>query len=368
MMRIAFLVPELSHNNGWAHYSLEVAQAVRRAGAEVTIISPVDSPDAVGFEQHRLLPPADYFGGSRLLQMIQALPSMWRCTRDCDVIHSTIEWYALVGRLLAGKRPSVLTIHGSYVHVDEWARFPMNHALRWAYQRSTLISVSDYTAEVIQEVFPQSQPIVIPHGVDSSIFDMSTPRTKTGSLILTAGGVKARKGTIHLIRALPGIRQQTPDVQCVILGKRDVEPAYYQKVQAEIQQLDVVDCVRLLGFVSEEEKQEWYRKADVFVMAGVNAGWKFEGFGLVYLEAGAAKLPVIGTTNNGAEDAIKHEITGLLIDQADIDGQLANAILRILQNPELAKAMGEAGYRQAKTMTWDKVGEQMLRVYQQIIG
>ena len=367
-MRIAYLVPELSHRNGWAHYSLEVAQAVRRAGADIIIISPVDSPEVEEFQQYRLLPPADYFGGSRLLWMMQALPSIWRCTRDCDVIHSTIEWYALLGKLLAGKRPSALTIHGSYVHVDEWARFPINHAIRLAYRHSNLISVSDYTATVIREVFPKSQPIVIPHGVDSSIFDTTTEATKSGNLLLTAGGVKARKGTLHLIRALPKIRQQIPDVKCVILGKRDVEPAYWQQVQAEIQQLDVADCVRLLGFVSEEEKLEWYRKADVFVMAGVNAGWKFEGFGLVYLEAGAAKLPVIGTTNNGAEDAIQHEVTGLLIDQADIDGQLADAILRILQNPEQAKAMGEAGYRQAKAMTWDKVGEQLIRVYRNLIG
>ena len=59
-------------------------------------------------------------------------------------------------------------------------------------------------------------------------------------------------------------------------------------------------------------------------MASLNVGWKFEGFGLTLLEASAAGLPVIGTRDCGAEDAVIEGETGLLVAQSDLEHELAS--------------------------------------------
>jgi phosphatidylinositol alpha-1,6-mannosyltransferase len=134
-------------------------------------------------------------------------------------------------------------------------------------------------------------------------------------------------------------------------------------VRGEIGRLGLVETVRLLGHVPEDVVMGWYAKADVFAVPAMNDNGKFEGYGLVYLEASAAGLPVIGTTDNGAEDAIDDGVTGLLIPQNQVSEQLPGAILRLLRDPELAERMGAAGRIKAAGQTWDHVARRMLDVY-----
>jgi glycosyltransferase involved in cell wall biosynthesis len=91
-------------------------------------------------------------------------------------------------------------------------------------------------------------------------------------------------------------------------------------------------------------------------------GDKFEGFGLVYLEAGAAGLPVIGTLGCGAEEAIVPGETGLLIPQADA-GALAAALVRLLENPALRAEMGAAGRARAEAYSWLNIAAQVQAAY-----
>jgi phosphatidylinositol alpha-1,6-mannosyltransferase len=83
----------------------------------------------------------------------------------------------------------------------------------------------------------------------------------------------------------------------------------------------------------------WYGSAHVFALPSLNVGWKFEGYGLAHLEASAAGLPVIGTTDCGAADAIDDGVTGLLVTQAQVAERLPAAIIRLLSDPALAAQM-----------------------------
>jgi glycosyltransferase involved in cell wall biosynthesis len=152
-------------------------------------------------------------------------------------------------------------------------------------------------------------------------------------------------------------------VKCVIIGSLEWEPVYVERVQEAIGERGLHDCVQLMGQLSNAELMGWYKQADVFALPTMNIGGKFEGFGLVYLEASATGLPVIGTTDCGAEDAIDDGQTGLLVTQGEVKEQLPQAILRILRDPALAARMGAAGHAKATKQTWDHVARQMVVLY-----
>lgn len=376
-MKIGFLVPDLSHQNGWAHYSLSLLRALHEQGAAFTAVAAHNSPDVPDFSIHRLLPALTPPENRSLIKMCRALPEIRRVLHDCDVIHATAEPYAPLAAAAAGSRPLFVTAHGSYVNLPRIRRFPVNQLYRRAFLRSRLICVSHYTARAAAQVVPGIETIVIPNAADVQRFtSLPVPRPKydktakslikaeqKSPIILSSGGVKARKGTLHLVRAVAKIREKMPDIQCVITGSLTAEPKYVAQVRAEIEHLHLSECVQLTGFISEEALLEWYHAADVFVMPAINNGWKFEGFGLVYLVAGAAGLPVIGTTDCGAEDAIQHGTTGLLVEQARVDDLLPDAILDILMHPEKAHAMGEAGRQHALQYTPAHVAQQVITAY-----
>jgi glycosyltransferase involved in cell wall biosynthesis len=366
-LKIGLLTSDLNHRHGWAHYSLSLIEALRRAGVDLTVVATQDSPDVNGMTIHKLLPSAR----NMLLRQMLVMPRVRRLLRDCDVIHATIEPFAPLAAWIAGDRPLFITGHGTYV--QSWAerRWPVNTLFRRAFLRSQLVCVSHYTEKVAHSVLPTVNTVVVKNGVNSERYqDVYTARiSRTPSdekhrpTVLAVGAVKARKGTLELVMAIADVRHELPDVRCIISGNLDLEPAYVKHVQEAIQQLNLQDCVQLPGQLSDAELNSWYEQADVFALPAKNVGKKFEGFGLVYLEASAAGLPVIGTTDCGAEDAIDVGLTGLLVTQAQVTEQLPQAILRILRDPSLAARMGAAGHAKAMQQTWDHVAGQMTALY-----
>jgi phosphatidylinositol alpha-1,6-mannosyltransferase len=121
-----------------------------------------------------------------------------------------------------------------------------------------------------------------------------------------------------------------------------------------------------LGAVSDTELSHQYQDASVFVLTPEQEGLHFEGFGLVYLEAGAYGLPVVGTQTGGVPDAVREGITGFLVRPGDVD-EIAAAALRLLDDPELARQMGRANRRWAEQLTWERNAEEQIQAYRDIL-
>jgi phosphatidylinositol alpha-1,6-mannosyltransferase len=368
VLHVGFLASDLSHRHGWAHYCLSLLQALKRAGAQVTVVTTRNSPDVDGITLHRLLP--NTFPAERhiLLKLTQNLTQIQSVLVDCNVIHAAIEPYAPVGAWVAGKRPFFATAHGSYIEILPRHRWPVGAIYRRAFQRAQIVCVSNYTAKVARATLSGIQPIVVNNGVDVERFAHlpSLDTLKRGPTVLCVGAVKGRKGTLELVQAMAEVRQQVSDVECVIIGSLESEPAYVERVKAAINDLNLSDCVHLLGHVPESTMLAWYGAADVFAMPSMNVGGKFEGFGLTHLEASAAGLPVIGTTDCGAEDAIVDGVTGLLVPQSAVTAALPGAIINLLTDPVRAKQMGAAGQERAQTQTWNRVAQRMIEVYENV--
>ena len=366
-MRIGFLTSDLGHHHGWGHYTLSLILALRNAGVEVSVVAARNSQPIEGLPVTARLPILVPREPRFVLRTLLHIPSARRLLRDCDIIHAPAEPFAPLAAGVAGKRPLFITGHGSYVRFDQ-QRWPVRALFRQAYSRARVVCDSRYTERVLQRILPGAQTAVVTLGVDVQRYMIlrapAHTLPKPIPTVLSVGAVKPRKGTLDLVQAMAVVRQYVPDVQCVILGSLEMEPEYVERVRAAMNDLHLNDCVRLLGHVTEEALLGWYGAADVFVLPSINDGWKFEGYGLVYMEASAAGLPVIGTTDCGAEDAIDHGVTGLLVPQNNLAEGLPQAILSILTDPARAQQMGAAGREKARQQTWDHVARQMIALYE----
>ncbi len=147
-----------------------------------------------------------------------------------------------------------------------------------------------------------------------------------------------RKGQDTLIRAWPQVRAEVSDALLLLVGDGPYAPALKQLAQ----RLGVAGDVLFTGSVPWADLPGYYDAADVFAMPcrTRRAGLDVEGLGIVYLEASAVGLPVVGGDSGGAPDAILEGESGYVVN--DVAG-VAARITELLKDPAKARAMGEKG-------------------------
>ncbi len=369
-MRVGLLTPELTEAHGWGRYTIDLGRALAALDVELVIAASALSPGDAGLPHHGYRPVLPGLVPARRWitpRSLRAVPGMRAAFRGCDVIHAIAEHYLPAAALVAGGRPLFVTAHGTYLPRSVRRR-GVGPLFRWAARRATVLPVSTYTGQHVEAALPGIRQRIIPNGVHLDRFAAVPPDlpAKTGPTVLGVGVNKARKGFHVLVEAMALVRQEVPDAACVILGS-DSDAAYRARLESLIAAHDLGDHVRVLGRVPDETLLGWYHTADVFALPAINVDGKFEGFGLVYLEAGAAGLPVIGTTGCGAEDAVDDGETGLLVPQND-PAALAAAIVRLLGDSGLRDRLGQAGRRKAAANSWAHVAAAVRDAYVEALG
>ena len=165
-----------------------------------------------------------------------------------------------------------------------------------------------------------------------------TPRASTHPVITTAGNIRHVKGHDIFIRAAAIVVQQFPNAQFSIAGEV-LEPDYFSSLQALIPELNLSENFTFLGGI--KDLRSHLAAADIFVLPS-----RSEGFSNAIVEAMAAALPVVATNVGGNAEAVETGISGFIAPPED-PAALAEAILRLLSNPEAARAMGHEGKRLA---------------------
>jgi phosphatidylinositol alpha-1,6-mannosyltransferase len=164
------------------------------------------------------------------------------------------------------------------------------------------------------------------------------PSTAAPRLLMVGRLWQTHKGFDTTIAALPRVLELVPTVELVIAGPGDPS-----ELAAQARRLGVGERVRFVGEVERERLLQLYADCTLFVMPGRAVGGTAEGFGIVYLEAGAFGKPAIAGRAGGAVEAVIDGETGLIVDGEDVTA-VADAIVRLLTEPGLAARLG-AGAR-----------------------
>lgn len=181
----------------------------------------------------------------------------------------------------------------------------------------------------------------------------------TGPIVTTLGSLAHDKGTPHVVEALRQLWREGRDTTLVLAG-----PAleHFTRYYAALPEADRARC-RVLGFISEEEKRDLLAATDLFAMPS-----RTDSFGIVYLEAWACGVPVIGARAGGVPDVIADGQDGLLVPFGDVPA-LATALRTLLDDGALARAFGIRGREKVLAgMTWDHVVAAFARIYADVLG
>jgi spore coat protein SA len=269
-----------------------------------------------------------------------------------------------------------LVLHSTqFISMPYITRKELVHCLHAA----TLIIVnSDFLKRKLLQTAPGFEDkIVVQHlGVDPGQFisrwteEASERRMKLVNelglegrkVILFVGRLLKKKGVHHLLQAMQKIKEQQPDAMLLIVGSAFYGSHRLTSYVKELHKLGnkMPGHVRFIPFVSHDDIPQWFQLADVVVVPSSGN----EAFGLVNIEAMATGVPVVATKAGGMQEIIEHESTGFLTDPAAIHEELPLYLLRILEDSELQRTMGEQGIVKVLNLfTWERAAEQRYQMY-----
>lgn len=361
---------------GVQSYAFEVAsRLVGRAERTVCV-----APSAVGSVPFDTMAPVEIrrvLGTSDWLPVTGAfvVPRIARALRADVALH--VQWQtaaaSLVSRAITGyPRVVAIAAHGRELLLDPFRCVPGGHAAFSNMRRAILrgadavLSVSRFTGDLVRQIGVDSKrAYVVQNGVDAERFRPVDPSSfvrehgiQNMRRILTVGRLVRRKGVDTMLEAMPDVLHSFPNAVYVIAGVGPDLP----RLKSIVNRLGLDEHVRFVGRVEDRQLRVCYSSADVFVTAAREEPPSVEGFGLVFLEAGACGIPVVGTRAGGIEDAIVDGETGELVEPND-PRALAQTVKSLLHEPSRARKMGEAGRRRATAeASWDRSADAIFSI------
>lgn len=226
-----------------------------------------------------------------------------------------------------------------------------------AVKRATaVVAVSNYTAQLVEQLVTPARMVVIPNGADGERFNLQPPDEMLQAalgvsekrVLLTVGHVSERKAQDVVIRALPRVLAQHPDVVYVMVGL----PTRQDLLQQLATELGVGDHIRFAGSVADDQLVDYYRLADLFVLVSRRAAdGDVEGYGIVVQEAALCGKAALVSQGCGLTEAIEEGITGVSVPPDDPQAT-ADAINALLSDETRLRAMGLRASELATQATW----------------
>lgn len=363
-MNIYFLTHNLRQDNGGGVLSFYVISRIQEVlHARMTVLTTVSS--GALFERAILHP--NRFG------LLAQCMKIRRALKECDVIHAfdVFPYGALAVLLSLGLRKKIIITavgSNSILPLYHWLYAPF---IKFVYRHASMLTaISLFTKQEILKKMPRLNIRVINPGVDADFFmgadGSHYDMTRYKPYILGVGQLRWRKGYHFSIRAFAKVRERFPDLRYVIVGKH-LKDDYYERLQKLIDELKLCDSVFILEDVdTKEQLADVYKGAELFCLFSQNVNHDVEGFGLVFLEAAAAGLPVVGSKNCGVDDAVWEGENGILVATRSPD-DFANAILTILGDSEQKKKMSERSFAFARESAWDRRIVEYIDIYTKLV-
>lgn len=271
--------------------------------------------------------------------------------------------------------PLIVTIHATergrhHSHVPNETSHRINQ-LEWqvCYEAWRIIVCSSYMAGELGQYFdvPLDKVTLIPNGVDISPFracseeriqELRGRYAPNGEkLLFFVGRITPEKGVQVLLRALPPLRWNYPDLRLLVAGRNS------EQMQPLVDELQIGEAVELLGFIDSETRNCLYRAVDAAVFPSL-----YEPFGIVALEAMAAGCNVIASDVGGLGEVVDHRRTGLTSVAGDPDS-IVWAVDQLFSDPVQAQAMRARGLQEViRSYDWHIIAASTLDTYRAVLA
>lgn len=217
---------------------------------------------------------------------------------------------------------------------------------------------------------PANKIHTIPNGVNIQHF---TPDLETSNItekynigdefvILFIGTITPRKGVDVLVESANELHKYEEKFKVIIAGDTTLNEEYSSEISQMISDYGLSDHIDILGYTDHDDLRKLRVSADVFVGPS-----REEGFGMVFTEAMASGLPVIGSKVGGIPDQIENGVNGYLIPPNEPE-ILAEKIRHLLRNPSQKERMARESRNRALEFSWDRITNEYIKVYEQVFN
>lgn len=235
-----------------------------------------------------------------------------------------------------------------------------------------IICANHYVAELIKEnltskeipkisiINPGIEPIIPVFDESKVKFFKEKYILNNRIVFLSIARLVKRKGADMLILAMRQALKRNPNLLLIIIGNGPEQ----ESLNKLIKEYNLQANIKILNDVDDKEKDLWLKACDVFAMTARQIGNDFEGFGIVYLEAGLYGKPVIAGKSGGVADAVIDNVTGLMVDPESVD-DIAGAIIKLAEYENLRNKLGFAGRERAiKDFNWQKLSNKFISLFE----
>jgi phosphatidylinositol alpha-1,6-mannosyltransferase len=363
-MKICFLTHNLKQDNGAGVFSLHLIDGLKKV-FHCEVIALTTEASGLIYEKSILYP--------KRLKLLSEFFNIRKIIKECDIIHALDVFpYGVIAVLAAfglNKKIIITAIGtGAINHLYKPFYFWL---LNYCYRRANqVVAISNFIKkEILKKISGISIKVVTP-GVDLKDFKKDGADNgrfkKYQPYILSVGSLRWRKGYKQSIRSFDLVSKIFPDLKYVIVGKKYADKYFNQLIEL-IKELHLENKVFILSDVNtKDELRSAYAGAELFCLLSQNLNYDVEGFGLVFLEAAASGLPVVGSKNCGVEDAVLSGENGFLVDSRNY-GVFASAIIDILKNPSLKVGMSKKSLDFARASTWESKIKKYIAIYIELI-
>jgi glycosyltransferase involved in cell wall biosynthesis len=295
--------------------------------------------------------------------------------KEIDLVEAP-DWTGITSFIQPEKCPIVIRLNGSDTYFCHLEHRPVKwnnqfHEKRALQKADGLISVSQYTAEVTNEVFGLKKEFtIIPNSIDTTLFKKSDSAELIpplgGKGVLYFGSLIRKKGLLELPLIFNEVIRKNPEAQLILVGK-DVPDIVSGKVSTwqmmqELFTVEALQNVRYLGSVPYKEIKKQIALARVCVFPSFA-----EALPVSWIEAMALQKSIVASNIGWAKEVIDNGVDGFLVNPKEHQ-EYAKRILALLENPELQKQFGIASRQKiVTTFSMQIVAKQSILFYENII-
>lgn len=326
-------------------------------------LSQMPGPEAQNFKKAIIRLPDGENPIANLILHKLALPHFLK-NRKCDVVHVPVGYYLPSGNHVK----KILTVHDLRTLNIEDGYFPQDIRSLYKSVRNAdvCVAISEYTKQDLVGKFGinQKKIKVVYLGVDERFKPLDTKEQGLAQIsqkyginrkyFLSLGGTP-RKNIYRLIKAFSQ-HKYCKTFQLVLSGIRTSRP-WYGQINELIEELNLVDSIKLIGHIPDDELPLFYKNAECFVFPSL-----FEGFGIPILEAMKSGIPVI-TSNVSSLPEIGGK-AALYVDPYN-ENDIAQAMVRIIEDGRLKQDLIKKGLQRASQFSWKKMTKEILKIYEE---